>query len=478
MEPEPLSASGLPPVNRRGWIDSLRRALTIRRGALLFALLAAVAFIITVALFYPGFMSRDSGVQLRQARSGLFTDHHPVVMAMLWRQIDHLIPGQGGMFLLDAAFYWVGLAAVCWALPGPAVARVLALAGVGSLLPPLCCLAGVWKDSFMHTAMLCGIACTLLLSARRWPRYVLAALFFVLAIAFRHNGAAAVWPLAIPLLIDLPRLAGRARGLRLLVAGGLSLALTFGVTVTLQGVLAPLARAENFWQRAAVFDLAAMSVRTGQLLIDRDTGVMGPGIGLDAIRVQFRPDYNDTLYYCGFFAGDECVTVFQDVQDPKMLARLRSNWIREIRAHPRAYLAQKADMAARLLRLGHLEPKRRYFYVDKGPLGEMATVYKVPDRTERILGWFDLQQTWPGYSAWIYLAISLLMLPFSLLWYLRGGPLLPLVYTASGLSYLLSVFLTAGGPDNRYTVWTILCTALAVVWAAFSARFEQQPRQP
>jgi hypothetical protein len=52
-----------------------------------------VGIIVTVAIFYPGYLSPDSLVQLSQGRSGVFNDWHPPVMSWLWGIFDRMIPG-------------------------------------------------------------------------------------------------------------------------------------------------------------------------------------------------------------------------------------------------------------------------------------------------------------------------------------------------------------------------------------------------
>jgi hypothetical protein len=451
---ERLSARGAP----------LARLLTARRGVLPIALLAALACVATLYLFYPGFMSRDSGNQLLQAREGIFNDHHPILMALIWRFTDRLVPGPFGVLMVIHILYWAGLAGIVLAIEGPLALRALGMLAVGTFLPSLCCLAGVWKDTLMHASLLAGIACAVVpVSRAGWLRYLVAPTLLLLAIGLRHNAAAAVWPLLVLLIIEGPLLSQRPRWLRLLVACALALALTLVLTLGLKRVLAPFARAQNFWQRTVAFDLAGISLRTGKLVIDPRTGLLGPGMGMTEIGRQFRPDFNDSLWYCGYADDQRCVPLFNTLYDEAQLSLLLDNWQRAIRAHPRAYLEQKLDMTARLMRVGGLEPTRRYFYLDYAPHHDLAGTYFPPPRTVRMLGWMDLQQTWIGFSPLIYTVLALFLVPFTLFRHLRGGPLLPLCLTLSGLSYLLSVLLGAGGPDPRYTVWTMLCTLLALL---------------
>ena len=236
-------------------------------------------------------------------------------------------------------------------------------------------------------------------------------------------------------------------------------------TVGLQRALAPLVPSDHFWQESAAFDLSGISLNLDRLVIDPDIGLLSPGMGLAELRQQFRPDYQIALYHCAVFVSDPCLSVINRLRAPEQRAKLARNWLRAIVAHPRAYLAHRSNLGARILRLGGLEKPRRFYYLDAAPHHPLAGVYHPPPRTLRILAWLDLQQTWTGFAPWIYALGSCLFLPVGLIWYLRGGPILPLLFTASGLSYLLSVLLTAGGPDIRYTGWTVLCTLLALASA-------------
>jgi hypothetical protein len=438
---------------------------------LLIGMVGLLAFGATVALFYPGFMSRDSGDQLQEARTALTTDHHPVLMALIWRLVDRIVPGPPGMLVLISAIYWAGLTGILWALNGPMLARAIGLLVVGFFPPSWNCVAAIWKDPFMHGVMLAGVACLIAPIGRaRGFRYFLALVLFVFAIGLRHNAAAAVWPLLVLLLIELPVLAGRPHRLRLVLAGGASLVLTLALTLGLQRALAPLAKPEHFWQETPAFDLAGISLNAGRVVIDPDTDLLTPGMGLEEIRKQFRPDYQVALYYCAVFSPSDCVFVFNRLGRPEQRAKLVRNWFRAVLTHPGAYLAHRSNMAARILRLGNLEKPRSFYYIQDGPpLHPLAQHYHPPARTLRVLAWLDLQQTWVGFAPWIYVLVSVLLLPVCLVWHLRGGPLLPLIFLLSGLSYLASVLLTAGGPDVRYTAWTLLCAMLALTTILLSS---------
>src|SRR5690606_35973222 len=92
---------------------------------------ALAGFMATVLLFYPGWLSVDSAVQLWHARTGAYTSDHPVTMAMLWSLIDPVWQGSGGLFVLFVAGWWLALAWLASELFAGARAQVATVLGLG-----------------------------------------------------------------------------------------------------------------------------------------------------------------------------------------------------------------------------------------------------------------------------------------------------------------------------------------------------------
>src|SRR5260370_16463650 len=57
------------------------------------SLAAAIGFVLTVACFFPGYMSPDSVEQLRQGRAMSFGAWPPPVMSLLWGLLVRILPG-------------------------------------------------------------------------------------------------------------------------------------------------------------------------------------------------------------------------------------------------------------------------------------------------------------------------------------------------------------------------------------------------
>ena len=431
-----------------------------RRAALLMSLFGLLAFSLTIYLCAPGYMAADSGGQLEQARSFEFVDDHPVLMALIWRYIDRVLPGPLGMLVFMNAMWWGGLAGLFWALPIPLPARAVGMLAVGFFPPVFSALPIVLKDGVMHGALLLGLACIVVPGRGYRARLAAGCALFILAIGLRHNALAAVWPFLMLPLLRLPVWSSRPRWLRLLAAAGVSILLTCGIALGLKRSLAPIARETNFWQKVSIFDLAGMSLRTGQVLVDPEAHVLTPGMGVAEMRPLFSIDYGPRLYYCTAFGGHPCVTVFRVTQDPQELHRLSQSWFSAVLHHPGAYLAHRGAFARELLRMS---PGRQIYYLGPGPRHPLAANYPLPERSLALLAFIDRQAHSFHFAPWLYLLLNSLVLPFALVRYLRGGSVLPLLFALSGLVYLLSVVVGAITPDFRYTAWMIVCAVLGIV---------------
>lgn len=408
-------------------------------------------------------MSLDSSVQLSQARSLELSDHHPVLMSLLWRYLDKLVEGPLGMLVFMSGLYWAGLTAILGSLRWPIWLRALVVPLVGFYPPVFCVVGAIWKDSLMQATLLAALGCFLGYERSRWRGWlVFGLLLTAFGLSVRHNGIAAAWPLlALPLLsahwmtrLRLP--------LRPFAAAGLSASISAVTLFVLLKTIGAFGVAKaNYWQLIASFDLAGISLETGELEVDPGSPVLVPGAGLREIRRSYRPVNHMTLYSCarrGRSKANRCGQVFTRLDDPAELAALSSNWRRAVREHPGAYLAHRYRVYREISGLsGH--PAKLVFL---GPRG-VAKNYPISARTNAILRWFRSLHGTPWFRVWLYVAFEAAALFAALAFYVRTRSALPLALALSGLSYALSLFLAAGAPDYRYSEWTVMTAVLTFV---------------
>lgn len=464
-------------VAHLGEMPSLTRGnvLVARRGLLIFAILGLLALAITIYIWAPGMMMADSGDEFEQARSLVMRDDHPVMMALVWHVTDKILPGPLGIFVLCTGLYWAGLTTLFWSLEGPIVARAIGLYVAGFYFPGFVNQLIICKDALMQAALVAGVACLIVPSARwKTARRVLALLFFTVAIGARHNASTGVWPLLALLFLSLPVLRDRARWLRLLAASGASLVLTYALTVGVDRATSPFAEKTDFWQMLAVFDLAGTSVRAGKVLVNPETGVLTRRMGLDEIRQNYQPTYGSRLYYCIPFRGKPCVHVFHETRDPEQLAALKTNWLRAIVENPLAYFKHRRTVAKSLLGIKNGAPGA--FYWSSIPHHPIAANYPTSALAVRTYAWIDEQVPKLWFQPWVYVLIGCLLLPVALIRYFRGGALLPALFLLSGLSYEFGLFIAAISAPYRYGVYSTFCLVLGLILFLFpSPRSLTQP---
>jgi hypothetical protein len=56
-------------------------------------------YLVELFVFWPGVIRPDSLMQLQQAQTGVFSDHHPPMIVLYWGLLNCVYPGPGLMFL-------------------------------------------------------------------------------------------------------------------------------------------------------------------------------------------------------------------------------------------------------------------------------------------------------------------------------------------------------------------------------------------
>lgn len=310
-----------------------------RSRAAWWAALAGIA--VTLLLFYPGYLSVDSAVQLWHARTGAYTSDHPVAMAMLWSWIDPVWPGSGGLFVLFVAGFWLALAWLAYELFPRGRPQALTVLIIGLWPANLALIAHVWKD--VPTATCAVLAVALLLRERRLPsarlRWMLWAPL-VVACLFRHNALPFVLPLLWYWSGRWPSLTDSS--VRRVVA-----------TVTATAAIALVAALPNHlpsvtqravWPLLQTCDLAALSVRTDQMLIP--DSMQEQSLSLEELRAVLKP----YALITAFETRKLVIATFQDLT-PQQSNDLNRAWWSAWRQHPLEFIAHRAELTGLLLGL-------------------------------------------------------------------------------------------------------------------------------
>lgn len=415
---------------------------------------ALLGFAAVCAICWPGFMSPDSVEQLVQAREHNYADDHPPIMAMIWSIVDRILPGPAGMLVLINALYWAGLLVTFRYWPLPRRARLFVFTLVAAFPPLLVNLGVIWKDILMQGALVSLLGCYLRYRRTRgFFAPLLALVFATLAIAARHNAAAAVWPLLALLVSAHPRWKPPlSRWKHALGALSISLLLVVALQQGVTRTLRPYVRQTHAWQGSLLFDLAGMSVQTGKLLFEPSLGVLREGTTIELMKERYNPRHPGSLFY-------DRDPVIKLTTDPEGRQAVAQNWLRAVREHPGAYLKSRWRIYRNLLGLTSTKPGYMVFAeIVPNPYEYALSASPVRDRVVSAFGWLLSKLL---FRVWLYVFGCLLLLLVSAAAAWSGGSALALGLSASGIGYHLTFALLVASDDYRYSLWTVTCAVLS-----------------
>jgi len=421
-----------------------------------FVLLAG--FVLTFVGFFPGLMSPDSVHQFAQAQRFAFSDHHPVVMALIWAGTNAVFPGPQGFFLLLMLMYWGGFFLICRYFARRA-RPAFWLALVVPFLPFVINFSGtLWKDVLVFDCFLLSIGVILSHVNRRARVSALSSALVLLLLTIgalaRHNSIVAAIPLAVLLLwphapAERPRIAVAGR----LAAAAVLVTLLFAASnAALSRVLQP----ERTYPMAQLFlfDIAGISNRTGTLLL--------PGRWTDAegqsIRDCYRPLSWDFLWL-------QCDFAIARLHEDGSWRRLFRPWRRAVRAHPLAYLAHRAAYIGEFFRPSHL--------IFNFPVEQLSIEHGFTRNVVfNTLRWLVVTSasTFP-FSIFFTNAFWFVAAPVSFavhVWLFGRDPLTSypgLLVSASGAFYTAPLAIVGIAHDFRYVYWGICASCLALAFA-------------
>jgi hypothetical protein len=437
-------------------------------GAVPFEIFLALTLNFFVALaVWPGFMSWDSLFALKQLRQGITVSAYPPVVSYVWYLPDHLIPGPGGMLLLQNGILLGAVGLFLYSFR----ARILLSMGLLVLFVATPIILGpmlvVWKDIGMSAFL--ALAVALIVYASRKKSLTLLTFGFVSLViggCYRLNAFPALLPIGLAGLLVLREIRPEANWRRLMsiyAAGGVFAFLVIALSVSFRlPDLRPLPRVFNS-NMTQIHGLLGMSVCLGENLVPPEF-FLRPASMSDLERV-YKPQHSQLSFTNG---NPEFMqyTGFPRVSD------LAARWRHAVISHPLCYLKQRLDVLAYLLGAN----KGAVFYpthplIDENDLGikMQPTVL-----TQRLVGYIEraAQPAWglPNALArgWFW---GLLAAVCCLALYIRRRPAWPLaalIYT-SGVLYLAGSFFVVPAADARYAHWYVVTCFLSVALAISDA---------
>jgi hypothetical protein len=423
-------------------------------------LVLALAWLALLIYAFPGQMTRDSWDHLIEARKNVFTDGHPPAINLLFQWADYVIAGPFLMFVLQSVAFLLGLYLLLRRTFAP---RGAAWATLGCYLypPVMLPMAVIWKDSLMAGFLALGLAA--LFSQRRAVRMLGLGAMFV-ATAMRYNAFGATLPLIVLLFEWRPNLAPLKRYAIAVVAW---LAVTFAAFGVNRAVTdQPM----HFWQSSlAVYDIAGTLNYVDGEYSDAELEQLFVGTGLEihrdihkTLRALYRPSNFLPIVNDATRAPWRMpISGFVPAPEPIRDAITRA-WWDVVTAHPVAYAKHRLAVAGEVLSFGNsrvagavLPRDVAHLHTYANELGQGTGGSSLQHRWTRLMRW--VWRHTPIYIPWLYVAISLLLLPLAR----RHRDVVALLL--SGLVLESSLIVLAQSTDYRYSHWMVITTCLAVI---------------
>ncbi len=410
-------------------------------------------------MLYPGWYSFDSAYLLWQARSGAYSDLQPPLLALAWSLLLALGAAPGALLVLHLLLATAGLFLFARAATFSFAPLLPALL----LWPPFLVLFGhLWADVALAAALL--LAGGLLALARTHPRAAWFALLpLAYAIGVRHNALPAVLPLLVLLVARVPR-SHRRGGSALLLALAAGVAL-YVASIALTRLL--VAESRPAWTPTAIWDLSAVSVASGTLLLP--PGLHGPGLDVDELRPLVNSDTSMTILV-GATSG---INPGIDIPLPAPVLRdLRNGWLQLPLDHTEAWLHHRAAVAWSLFGPQRRDKTEDLMFVPRiVSFGDNPAI--VPNRTRAnavLAGVVMGRRDQPWCTPILYLLLALPALAAVQRRGFRGDRGLVTALVASAWLYALPLVFIVPSAEWRYTLWPMLASALGLLLALGRSR--------
>lgn len=410
---------------------------------------------LTLWLFFPGFMSWDSAYQWWQVRHGVFDPAHPVIMVMIWRCTEMLLPGPGGYFIFQTCLYWFSLTLFVSALNLKPWLKILMVLCLG-FWPPLWGLSlHLWKDigAMSFFCLAAGLLARDYRNANRYWR-LLALLCIVLASAYRHNALSAGAILLVYLVYrEVSLYSGKSLSNKKVISiGGVLLIAGVQLMLMLPNYLLKL-KDEPLWPLQAQWDIAAVSVRENQLLFP--PGWTSPKLTMEILKRDFDPSVNVPVFKSSLVYINPYYPMSE--QD---FSVLKKSWLRLPIDHPEAYVQHRWYVTKNLFGWQDMAHPNYVFapgtvsYKDNPSITlQQGTLTNTAQASL-----MSIIET-PLFFGWLYVLLALI--GFAWAWSRQNS--LALTLSASALCYALPLVILAPSCDFRYLAWLLQGSLLALL---------------
>lgn len=292
--------------------------------------LLCVLYIISMVALWPGVMSPDANSQYAAAIAGLYSDHHPPVMSLLWRYLDHIYPGPGLMFTFHISMLYSAAAIFIYIFKNSLFRWWYA---IYPLIPNLLAYTAlIVKDTgFTYSYLLSG-AILAVMMVNKTPRYkylllipVVLLLYYGTAVKFQAQYVLIFFTIGIGYCVNNYKLSW----LTVIYGSLINIAIMILITTT-NSALVPQAREAHSWQLVKLYDLSSISLMVNKPLYP-DFILQQPNFEFARVQQEFEPREVDPLV----FPTD---SVLKPGKTEQQREELWNYWYKTIKQYPWQYL--------------------------------------------------------------------------------------------------------------------------------------------
>ena len=440
--------------------SALLRTETPKNQALLYGLALLLALAVS-AVSWPGFLTFDGVQALEQARNGITNPGYPPMVSYVWALTDKVVPGQGGMLLLQNLLVFLGVAKFGLAAGAPRwllAATLLLIAAAPATLGPMLV---VWKDVAFGGLLALGAG----FAVGYWHRgrrrdLLLALLILLIGAAYRLNSIPALTPLflllawrLLPAISNLVKRSVAVVGLAVLLsilAFAWVLALSTWRLPDFQRMQTP----NGYHGWVAASNLLGISVCSGDPVLP--SAFYPQGSGPEILPGIYHPEHVQMSFYGPQDRPNLRDAAFLEIDEDA----LRAIWLDALANHPLCYLQHRLNIATYLL---GLNPGPVYYVTDPNVFpNDMGLTVEYTLLTTVGTQWLSIFVDTPLARTWVFIVIALA----ALLWRWRRPDPVAVTTFGSGLAYLGVSILLLPAADLRYQFWVILAMLMTVLATA------------
>lgn len=400
-------------------------------------------FLLNLLLFGPGFPVPDSQTQYQQALSGIYNDHHPVMMAFVWHHLNKICPGFWSMYLIQITLLYLGLY-IIWQTAENFIdfkkkPWALCLIFLLPWWPQILLYAiQIQKDNhftFSYLVVAGSLAYYTFKEIRITPLgFILLLLLLIYGTSVKYQAQ-----FCLPILsVWLGGLLLRNKPLFTRLGSGIIVTLAVYMNIwSIHTALIPETHKSDAWQYVKLFDLAAISRSLDQDLIPPANKTTF--YTFDKLKTRFQPNAVDPYV----FAPDAILTKHTTTQEQ---AQLWYEWYQAVTQHPLLYLQHRFRNFTYCLldRVGYSHVDRVLSKV----LAPDTQLYTWVRNIIDIVGYVFFSQLLVFVLGIIYFSCSII--------YWRRTKLAPIVFgfTFSALLFAGIIFFMSMAGTPRYTFFS------------------------